>query len=147
MYILNVYTYTYAYIYTRMTKHKDSKRYVPILDLRGGGHVTRARRPVYCATRRGSRCRGSKPCRSCHGGRGPPRFARTTARLPPARCTAERAAGRGRARLQPLPRLLSGRVGIVMIEVTQCVRVTQISGSERSDLNNVTRRGTRSEPR
>ena len=28
-----------------LTKHKDSKRYVPIWDLRGGGHIRRARRP------------------------------------------------------------------------------------------------------
>ena len=29
----------------RIIKHKDSKRYVPIWDLQGGGHVRRARRP------------------------------------------------------------------------------------------------------
>ena len=28
-----------------MTNHKDSERYVPIWDQRGGGHIRRARRP------------------------------------------------------------------------------------------------------
>ena len=48
-----IYLFIYLYLQSikfqsatsQLTKHKDSKRYVPIWDLRGGGHVIRARRP------------------------------------------------------------------------------------------------------